>query len=155
MLSYLDKQMGKLMNTLASLKLVSAKKPTRSPAISRRNKLCTRLVEQINLATAQLKGENYLQTRIKTTTDSTGNRIQVTKTKKVKAWWFCDEGKTYLQIKYGARILQLSAKANAIEVANNAAIVTTLETVKTLILAGELDTQIEAASKKIRSGFDG
>ena len=142
------------MTALTSLKLVSAKKPLRSPAMSRRNKICTKLVEQISLAKALITGETYAPTRIKTTSDANGNRVQVTKPKRIKPWWFTDAGKTYLQIKYGSKTLQLSPKSNAIEVANNEALVSALETVKTLILAGELDAQIEAASGQIRSGFD-
>ena len=51
-------------------------------------------------------------------------------------------------------MLQLSPKADAIEVASTEALVGTLETVKTLVVAGELDAQITAASGQIRSGFD-
>ena len=142
------------MTSLNSLKLVAAKKPVRSPALSRRNKLCTKLVEQVNLAKALITGETYAPTRIKTTSDANGNRVQVTRPKRIKAWWFSDAGKTYLQIKYGSKVLQLSPKANSIEVANNEALVAALETVKSLIMAGELDAQIEAASGQIRSGFD-
>lgn len=142
------------MTSLNSLKLVAAKKPVRSPAMSRRNKICTKLVEQINLAKALVTGETYAPTRIKTTSDANGNRVQVTQPKRIKAWWFSDGGKTYLQVKYGSKVLQLNAKSNAIEVASNEALVAALETVKSLILAGELDAQIEAASGQIRSGFD-
>ena len=142
------------MTTLASLKLVTAKKPVKSPAVSRRNKICTKLIEQINLAKALISGETYTPTRIKSTTDASGNRVQVTQPKRIKPWWFTEGTKTYLQIKYGAKVLQLSPKANAIEVASNEALVSALDTVRSLVLAGELDAQIEAASGQIRSGFD-
>jgi len=142
------------MTSLASLKLVAAKQPARTPAISRRNKLCTKIAEQINLATALSKGETYAPTRIKTTADANGNRVQVTQPKRIKPWWFTDGSKLYLQVRYGAKVLQLSPKANAIEVADHAALIVALETVKSLIMAGELDAQITAASGQIRSGFD-
>ncbi len=142
------------MTTLASLKLVSAKKPLRSPNVTRRNKLCEKLLEQIKLADALSKGETYAPTRTKTTRDANGNRVEFTKTKRIKPWWFTDTGKTFLQVRYGAKVLQLSAKANAIEVADMAGVVSALETVKSLILTGELDAQITAVSGQIRSGFD-
>ncbi len=142
------------MTSLASLKLVTAKKPNKSPAVGRRNKLCTKLIEQIKLATATINGETYSPTRLKAVTNAEGNRVQVAQPKRIKPWWFTEAGKTYLQIKYGAKVLQLTAKANAIEVANDEALVAALETVKSLIIAGELDAQIEAASGQIRKGFD-
>jgi len=141
------------MNSLASLKLVAAKKPNISATIGRRNKICTKLTDQIKLATAISNGETYAPNKLKTTTDANGNRVQVTQARRIKAWWFSDAGKLYLQVKYGAKVLQLSPKANAIEVADNAALIVALETVKTLVLAGELDAQIEAASGQIRKGF--
>ena len=141
------------MTSLAGLKLVTAKKPNRSPIIGRRNKIVSKLSDQIQLATAISTGTTYAPTRDKTTTDAAGNRVQITQAKRIKSWWFSDAGKTYLQVKYGAKVLQLSPKANAIEVADYQALIAALETVKTLILAGELDAQIEAASGQIRRGF--
>jgi hypothetical protein len=104
------------------------------------------------LATALSKGETYAPTR--TTTNAEGNRVEITKVKRIKPWWFTDAGKLYLQVRYGAKVLQLSPKADAIEVADHAALIVALDTVRSLIMAGELDAQITAASGQIRSGFD-
>ena len=143
------------MATLASLKLVAAKKPTQqSPVVHRRNKLSSKIQEQILLATAQNEGSTYAPTRIKTVTNAEGERVQVTHAKRVKPWWFVgDSGKVCIEIRYGAKVIELSKGKTAIEIASPTALVETLETVKSAVLAGELDAQIEAASVKLREGF--
>ena len=143
------------MTTLASLKLVAAKKPTQqSPVVHRRNKLSSKIQEQILLAAAQNEGSTYAPTRIKTVTNAEGERVQVTHAKRVKPWWFVGEsGKVCIEIRYGAKVIELSRGKTAIEIASPTALVETLETVKSAVLAGELDAQIEAASVKLREGF--
>ena len=143
------------MTTLASLKLVAAKKPTQqSPVVHRRNKLSSKIQEQILLAAAQNEGSTYAPTRIKTVTNAEGERVQVTHAKRVKPWWFVGEsGKVCIEIRYGAKVIELSRGKTAIEIASPTALVETLETVKAAVLAGELDAQIEAASVKLREGF--
>ncbi len=143
------------MATLASLKLVAAKKPTQqSPVVHRRNKLSSKIQEQILLAAAQNEGSTYAPTRIKTVTNAEGERVQVTHAKRVKPWWFVgDSGKVCIEIRYGAKVIELSKGKTAIEIASPTALVETLETVKSAVLAGELDQQIEAASVKLREGF--
>lgn len=143
------------MATLASLKLVAAKKPTQqNPVVHRRNKLNTKIQEQILLATAHSEGGTYAPTRIKTVTNADGGRVQVTHAKRVKPWWFVGEsGKVCIEIRYGSKVIELSKNKTAIEIASPATLIEALETVKTAVLAGELDAQIEAASVKLREGF--
>lgn len=144
------------MATLASLKLVTAKKPTnQTPIVQRRNKLCAKIAEQVAMAKAQNAGESYAPTRTKTTTNSEGDRVQVTMPKRVKPWWFVGEnGKVCISIRYGAKVIAITPKANAIEVNSPTALIEALETVNAAVLAGELDAQIEAASGQIRSAFN-
>ena len=72
----------------------------------------------------------------------------------MKPWWFVgDSGKVCIEIRYGAKVIELSKGKTAIEIASPTALVETLETVKAAVLAGELDQQIEAASVKLREGF--
>ena len=52
-----------------------------------------------------------------------------------------------------SKVLELTKGKTAIEVADSQDLIKTLETVKAALLAGELDTQIEAASGALRSGF--
>ena len=143
------------MATLASLKLVTAKKPTQLPPVMhRRNKLSAKVFEQIQLARAQNDGTTFSPTRIKTFTNTVGQRVQVTAPKRVKAWWFVAEnGKCCIAIRYGSKILELAKGKTAIEVASGAALIDALEAVNAAVLAGELDSQIEAASGQLRSSF--
>jgi hypothetical protein len=52
-----------------------------------------------------------------------------------------------------SKVLELTKGKTATEVADSQDLIKTLETVKAALLAGELDTQIEAASGALRSGF--
>ena len=143
------------MATLASLKLVAAKKSQHSPVQHRRQKLSVKILEQIKFATAQSKGETYAPTRTKIITNSEGQRVQVTQAKLFKPWWFTEaNGKVCLAIKYGARTIELAKGKTAIEVASAEAMISALTAVNDAVLAGELDTQIEAMSGQIRGGFN-
>ncbi|KXW55398.1 DUF6641 family protein [Ferrovum sp. PN-J185] len=143
------------MATLASLKLVAAKKPTNQPpVVQRRNKLSSKVFEQIQLAHAQSRGESYAPTKNKTVTSTGGERVVVTVPKRIKPWWFVAEnGKCCIAIRYGAKVIELAKGKTAIEVANPDALIEALEAVNVAVLAGELDSQIEAVSGQLRSGF--
>lgn len=143
------------MATLASLKLVAAKKPAnQSPTINRRNKLCAKLHEQILLATAHNEGGSYAPSRLKTVTNAAGERVQVTQVKRIKPWWFVSEnGKVCISVRYGAKVIELSKGKTAIEITGPTALIEALETVKAAVQAGELDAQIEQASATLREGF--
>ena len=144
------------MSSLNKLKLV-ASKPVRavSAVQHRRNKLAAKLTEQIQLATAQRDGRAYTATRLKTVTDpNTGQRTVVEAHKRVKEWyWAGDTGKVHLALRYGAKTLEIAKGKNAIEVANGEELLSTLELLRSAVLAGELDTQMETASKALREGF--
>ncbi len=143
------------MATLASLKLVAARKPTQLPAVVvRRNKLSAKIHEQIQLARAQNNGTTFALTRTRNITNAEGNRVQITQPKRLKAWWFVSEaGKCCIAVRYGARVLELAKGKTAIEVASAAAIEEALTAVNTAVLAGELDAQIEAVSQQLRGAF--
>jgi len=144
------------MNALANLKLVAVKRSTpQSPAQQRRTKLCKKLHEQMQLATAQAEGRVYAPAKFKTVTDAeTGVKRSIESVKKVKQWWWTDgDGKLNLSVRYGAKVLELAKGKNAIEIASAAELVPTLTVIKQAVEDGSLDAQIEAASNKLRSGF--
>ena len=143
------------MATLASLKLVAAKKPSNlSSSVLRRNKLLAKLEEQIHLATAHNKGDTYAPMQIKSVTNAAGERVQITQPKKIKPWWFVsDSGKVCIAIRYGAKVIELAKGKTAIEVNNPAALIEALDAVKAAVQAGELDMQLEVTSMKLREGF--
>ena len=144
------------MSTLSTLKLVAVKKPTHMPAIViRRNKLSSKLWEQIQLAKSQVDGTPFVVTKYKSIVDKeTGLRKQVEMPKRIKPWWFqSEQGKVCVSVKYGSWTIELAKGKPSVEVASAQDLIKTLETIKTAVEAGELDTQIETASASLRSGF--
>lgn len=143
------------MTILSGLKLSAAKKPQHiAPVQQRRNKLLRRLMEQIELARAEQAGHAYCPKRYKTVKDAEGNKRTIEIAKRVKAWWFTGEsGRLCLNIRYGAKVLELAKGKSAIEINTADDLVPTLELIKVAIEEGELDPQLEAASGSLRTGF--
>jgi len=144
------------MNTLATLKLTTTKKPSQIPQVlQRRNKLGKRIWEQIELAKAEQTGGQFVVNRFRSYTDKdTGIRKQVETQKRVKAWWFVgDNGKLALAVRYGSKVLELAKGKYAVEIGTPAELVPTLQVIKSAVEAGELDTAIDYAANKLRSGF--
>lgn len=144
------------MSTLSNLKLVAVKKPTNMPAVQvRRNKLSSKLWEQIQLAKSQIEGKPFVVTKFRSFTDKeTGLRKQLEVPKRLKPWWFVSEsGKVCFSVKYGSWTLELAKGKPSIEVANAEELVNALIAVKEAVEAGELDAQIQTASASLRSGF--
>ena len=126
------------------------------PAIViRRNKLSSKLWEQIQLAKSQVDGTPFVVTKYKSIVDKeTGLRKQVEMPKRIKPWWFqSEQGKVCVSVKYGSWTIELAKGKPSVEVANAQDLIKTLETIKTAVEVGELDTQIETASASLRSGF--
>ena len=143
------------MSTLNALKLSTAKKSlTTTPVVHRRNKLGKKLWEQIQLAQAHLAGKQFTTTRFQTLRDEDGVRRSVEVPKRVRAWWWnSDNGKIALNVRYGARVVELAKGKSTIEVAAPTDLIPTLELIKKAVEVGELDAQIESASIKLRDGF--
>ena len=126
------------------------------PAIViRRNKLSSKLWEQIQLAKSQMDGTPFVVTKFKTIKDKeTGLRKQVEMPKRLKPWWFqSEQGKVCVSVKYGSWVIELAKGKPSVEVASGSDLVKALESIKTAVEAGELDAQIETASASLRSGF--
>ena len=144
------------MSALNSLKLVAVKKPRNIPAIvTRRNKLSSKLWEQINLAKSQMDGKPFVVMKYRSVKDpATGLRKQVEVPKRIKPWWFqSEQGKVCVSVKYGSWTIELAKGKPSVEVANGEELVNALTAIKQAVEAGELDQQIEIASSSLRSGF--
>ena len=135
--------------------MVNSKKPTSIPPIlQRRNKLSTKVWEQIQLANAQREGGTYTVKKFKTVKDYDGSRKTVEHQKRVRQWWFvAADGKVCLNVRYGAKIIEFAKGKTAVEVASADDLIKALEIIKAAVEAGELDTQIEQASGAVRAGF--
>ena len=144
------------MSALTALKLVALKKPVHQPAIViRRNKLSSRVWEQIQLAKGQMSGTPFVLMKFRSIKDKeTGVRKQVEVPKRIKPWWFqTEEGKVCVSIRYGSWIIELAKGKPSIQVDSGDDLVKALETVKIAVEAGDLDSQIELASSSLGSGF--
>ena len=145
------------MSLLASFKLVTSKRsPTASPIVLRRNKLISKIHQQLELCEAQRAGQQYAPKVTKTFTNKqTGEKYTAEVTKRVKEWFYVDgDGKLNLTIKYGAKTLNLNGKgANAIELKDGDGLIAALTGLKTAVANGELDAAIAQASNETRSKF--
>lgn len=145
------------MSVLTNLKLVTSKKhQTVSPIVYRRNKLCSKLHEQIQLCEAQKSGQQYSPKRMKSYTNKqTGERMTVEVSKRIKEWfWIGDNGKINLAVKYGNKTLALNKKgANAIELTSGDELIEALKALKVAVLNGELDDAITEVSDATRARF--
>lgn len=138
------------------MKLVAVKKPRNIPAIvTRRNKLSSKLWEQINLAKSQMDGKPFVVMKYRSVKDpATGLRKQVEVPKRIKPWWFqSEQGKVCVSVKYGSWTIELAKGKPSVEVASGEELVNALTAIKQAVEAGELDQQIEIASSSLRSGF--
>jgi hypothetical protein len=72
----------------------------------------------------------------------------------LKSWVYVgDNGKLAIAVRYGAKVLELAKGKYAVEVSNKEDIVPTLQIIKTAVESGELDSAIDYAANKLRSGF--
>ena len=110
------------MGALEQLTWVAAKKQVRlNPQQHRRNKLATKIEEQIKIAEAKLIGSTYQPTKRKTVINQqTGEITSLETPKRVKEWWWLNEsGKLLLSIRYGSKLIELGKGGkNAVEVAD-------------------------------------
>lgn len=144
------------MSTLSNIKLVAIKKPRYMPAIMiRRNKLATKLWEQINQAQSQRDGKPFLAMKHRSIKYSeTRFRKQVELLKCIKPWSFQSEtGKVCVAVKYGSWTIELAKGKPSVEVASSEELVKALTAIKASVEAGELDAQIEQASSALKNGF--
>ncbi len=144
------------MSFITKLKLVTSKRERNlSPVIVRRNKLVSKIEEQLQLANAQKEGRLYAPKRIKTVTNDAGERVAIETTKRVKEWfWTTPANKINLSVRYGSKTLELAKGKNAIELSTGDELLATLSMLKDAVIAGELDEAITNASDKLRAGFN-
>ena len=144
------------MSTLDTLKLVAVKKPTHTPTVViRRNKLASKVWEQLQLAKSQIEGTKFEVKKYRSYTDKeSGLRKQVEVSKRIREWWFKNEqGKVCVAIKYGTRVLELAKGKHSIEVGSADELIKALEVVKQAVELGELDAQLEQASGSVSKSF--
>ncbi len=144
------------MNALENLNLVADIKQRHMAVIQvRRNKLSSRLWEQLMLANSQIDGTPFVVTKFRSFTDrETGLRKQMEVPKRLKPWWFVSsEGKVCFSVRYGSHILELAQGKMSVQVDSATDLVKAIEQLKQAVEEGALDLQIEQASKHLSSAF--
>ena len=143
------------MSFIAKLKLVVSKRERNlSPIMMRRQKLATKIEEQLELARCQKNGTLYTPKRLKTVTNEAGERVVVETTKRVKEWfWTTPNNKINLSVRYGSKTLELAKGKNAIELGTQDELIETLALLQQVVIGGELDEAINNASEKLKAGF--
>lgn len=144
------------LDSLNTLKLTDAKKPkNQPPVVQRRNKLISKLWEQLELAKARHGGKDFVIKRYKNVKDLEGNIKSIEKPKRIKPWWFTSStGTLCINVFYGSKALELAKGKTAVEAANLENVIEVLELLKREAEIGTFDAAIEAAILQLRSRFE-
>jgi hypothetical protein len=122
------------MSCLAKLTIKSVvRRVTLSPAEARRQKLVAAINEQLEVAEAAVRGEQYAVTAPRWTKNESGEKVRVQRQKVVRSWFFERDGGVYIQCKYGSKVLSFSKDGNAVFVQAITDILPVLETLRAAV----------------------
>jgi hypothetical protein len=146
---------GSTPTTLANLQFGNDAKPLKQPAIiQRRNKLITRIWEQMELLKSMESGGEFVVRRLKTVKDMDGIAKRMPMPKRIKPWWFINSiGTLCVTIRYGSATLELHTGKPVIQAKNTKELLNILALIKQAVADGELDQQIEKASGALKLNF--
>lgn len=139
------------MSILSKLTLTatSPREPI-TPLARKRIKLLNRIEQQINAAEAELLDEQFME-EIKrwVRNEETGDKALITTERPVRKWWWKNQhGAWMISLRDGNRLIPLGDDNTSVEVGAIEQMVTTLETLRDAVIAGELDGQLEALVSK-------
>ena len=134
------------MPNLSKLKLstTSPREPL-TPLARKRIKLLHKLELQIAAAQAEAQDEEFIE-EIKrwVRNEETGEKHLVTKHLPVRKWWWKNQhGALMVSLRDGNRLIPLGNDNSSVEVGAVDELVSTLETLRDAVIAGELDDQIQ------------
>lgn len=143
------------MSILKSLKLAAAAPaPLSNTEYGFRTKLLGWLAEQKAMAEAEITGQPFTATRRVTRTNDAGEKVRVEAPRHVRKGWFTDTAdKMFMQVRYGAKPIELAKGMTAVEVQNLAALPAVIGSIIEAVNAGELDTQLQAAISDRKANF--
>jgi hypothetical protein len=137
------------MTHLAKFTFKSVSKATaRDPVIARRDKVIAALQEQKLVFDAAVRGEQHMTERSKWMTNDQGERVLVKTQRRVRAWFFQLDGGWYVQCRYGARVIAVDGKNNAVFVTTLKDVATVLDAFAAAAAAGELDTVLAKTAER-------
>lgn len=144
------------MTIIASLKVTNANRPRQQPAIvQRRNKLINALHDQLELARVEADGREYLKTRRRHFKNPvTGEYVEaIVSRRPLACYWTADDGKVYINLRYGTKVIEIAKEKSAIEVGEKKQLVPVIEALKQAVAAGEVDRQLKAAGAEVGKRF--
>lgn len=137
------------MTHLAKLTFKTVDRSTkRDPIIARRDKLMAGLKEQALVFVAALKGEDHRVERHKWMQNEHGERVMVKAMRRVRPWFFAQDGGWYVQCRYGARIIAADGSNNAVFVKTLNDVGAVLDVFLSAASAGELDAAIAKTAER-------
>jgi hypothetical protein len=137
------------MNALAKLTFKTVSKTTtRDPVIARREKLIAGLKEQQLVYAAALKNEDHRVERHKWMNNELGERVLVKTHRRVRPWFFEQDGGWYVQCRYGARVIAADGNNNAVFVKTLKDVGPVLDVFLSAAAAGELDAAIAKTAER-------
>ena len=139
------------MSILSELKTVSVVRPKSQPSIViRRNKLISKLHDQLQCVQAKIKGEEFIQTKYVSLKKDNGERVELAKQKRLKPWWFTSEsGNLTFELKYGNKKLEIVKGKTGVEVNSLIELEKVVEVLKKAVAEGELDDRINSVADVI------
>src|SRR6056297_687799 len=137
------------MTALAKLNFKSVtRSTTRDPVLARREKLVAGLKEQKLVYAAALKGEDHRVERHKWMNNEQGERVLVKTHRRVRPWFFAQDGGWYVQCRYGARVIAADGTNNAVFVKTLKDVGPVLDVFLAAAQAGELDAAIAKTAER-------
>ncbi len=137
------------MSQLAKLNIKSVSRVVyKDPAQQRRAKLLAGIEEQMRVLEAAVGGRDYTVKSKRWVKGDTGERTLVEHEKRVRPWFFEQDGGWYVQCKYGARSLPIADKGNAVFVKQLKEVSAVLEAFYAAAAAGEFDAAVLDVAKR-------
>ena len=137
------------MTHLAKLNFTTVNRSsTRDPIIARRDKLLAGLKEQKLVHAAALKKEDHRVERHKWMTNDMGERVAVKTHRRVRPWFFEQDGGWYVQCRYGARVIAADGTNNAVFVKVLDDVISVLDAFLNAAATGELDVAITKVAER-------
>jgi len=118
----------------------------KSPQELRRAKLLAAIAEQLKVAAAATAGTTYTVKEQRWRRNAAGERVLMEVSRRVRAWFFKQDGGVYVQCKYGARSLPISERGNAVFVREVGDVAAVLEAFSAACTAGEFDAALQNAA---------
>jgi carbamoylphosphate synthase large subunit len=100
------------------------------------------------VAEAAVKGESYEVLKKTWAKNEQGEQVLVERMRKVRKWFFEQDGGWYVQCKYGSKVLALGKGGNAVFVKALEDVEAVLQALYAAAVGGELDEAIKAAATR-------